>query len=127
MTNDGKLDPSESYNRGEPKDYIEELFDEYFPSGTATINDRKDDDKALLLTQVIEYRRTQFKSKVLAFLQKERADAIASYKKVNDLLENEIRIDELNRVNEQTLADETIGETIWDYLTDRLAQLRRKQ
>ena len=45
---------------------LDELFDEYFPVGTVTINDRKDDDKALLMSEVLVYRRNKFKQQILS-------------------------------------------------------------
>ena len=45
---------------------LDELFDEYFPLGTVTANDRKDDDKALLMSGVLVYRRNKFKQQILS-------------------------------------------------------------
>jgi hypothetical protein len=55
----------------EPTTPLDELFDEYFPIGTVTANDSKDDDKALLATQVLEYRRNKFKTAILAWVNDE--------------------------------------------------------
>ncbi len=46
--------------------WLDELFDEYYPVGTVVAKDTAEDEKAALMTMVLEHRRNLFKALILA-------------------------------------------------------------
>ncbi len=46
--------------------WVDELFDEYYPVGTVVPRDTAEDEKAALMTMVLEHRRNLFKALILA-------------------------------------------------------------
>lgn len=69
------------------------------------------------------------KAKLAALLVATRQQAIASYKKVNDFHEAEIRIDELNRLEKFRHPQEVTGNIIsvvnWYGIKDRIKELQQ--